>query len=212
MSHKRKPLNLIAVVFLISSIFAADVLAQEDQDASAQPAKKSQITALFGYYSMKGVSKSIAAPGSLTLAYVFSFTRKWSAAVSYNNLMNLSGFSTIISGFDFGANYCFGSCVAETRSFGDVMSMTQSNPWGVRVGLGLSQRSFQLASSTVGFSGLFERIEGNYYFKKNWKWLFGIQNSTIVNAGNSINYFSASGGIGIDFGSGPGDWIGKFFN
>ena len=205
--------HAVAVFLLLSAfVFAPWAYSQDEKTGELLPAKKNSLSFLAGAYSIKAGATSVSSPGSLTVGYNYMLTRKWNVFVSYNNYLSTSGLSTSISGFDFGIHYCLFMCVPEVRRIGEVLTLTQSSPFGLRLGAGLSQRSFTLTSSTISFSGPYERLEGSYYVSPKLKALLVLQNGSLSNATVTMTFQSGMIGVGYDFGAGPVDWIGKIIS
>ena len=110
------------------------------------------------------------------------------------------GGSSIVSTFDFGASYCFFNCVHQFERSGDVVMISQNSRWGLRVGLGFAQRAFQLATTTVSYSGISLSPQVNYFLNERTKILGLIKYGSLSNSTSSIQEMVISAGITFDFG------------
>src|SRR5690606_32248602 len=138
---------------------------------------------------------------AVSVNYTYRFMRKISAIGSYSNLLTTTGgASSIVSGFDVGAQYCFMSCAMEKQTLSDVTTLTYWSPFGVQVGGGFAQRSIQLSNATVAFSGPFGRVEGSYMISERFKVLVSAQYNMLANADRTVTQMTFLAGVGFDFG------------
>jgi hypothetical protein len=137
--------------------------------------------------------------GAVTLGFAYRFHPKFSAMASYNNLFN-PNFSSLVSGVDVGAQYCFWTCSAMKQKIADSALVVSWNPWGVQVGAGFSQRSFQLSNQSIGFSGPFGKVEGNYMLGDRFKVLGTAQYTIMMNSSRTLSHMTFQVGLGFDFG------------
>ena len=99
---------------------------------------------------------------------MYRFFNRFSAMAAYSNLMG-STFNSIVSGVDVGGQYCFFNCTAMKQKIGSAATVVSWAPWGIQLGAGLSQRSFLVKTSSIGFSGPFMKIEANYMIGDKFK-------------------------------------------
>lgn len=193
----------IIVLFLLPlammSAFSPFAFAGEDNEVS--PANKTQLSLLFGSYSLKGTSTTISSMGAFTVGLTYRFFERVSANAAYNNLLTYSGgLSSVVSGFDIGGAYCFFSCSAMKQKLGDSALIVSWSPWGLQFGAGFAQRSILLSNQSVGFSGPYLKAEGNYMLGDRFKLLGTAQYSSMSNLEKNITQFTIQLGIGFDFG------------
>lgn len=108
--------------------------------------------------------------------------------------------SSIVSGFDVGAQYCFWTCSAMKQKIGDTALIVGWSPWGLNIGAGFATRSIQLSNVSVGFSGPFARAEVNYMLGDHFKALGAAQYTTMANSAKTVTHMTFQLGVGFDFG------------
>lgn len=168
---------------------------------------------LLGSYSLTAPGSSISSIGAFTVGFTYRFFEKISATAAYNNLMTFNGkLSSVVSGFDIGATYCFFTCSAMRQKLGDAALVVSWSPWGVQLGAGFAQRSIQLSSVSVGFSGPYLKAETNYMLGDRFKLLGTIQYSTLSNSTKSLTQTTLQLGVGFDFGENVYDSVRKSRN
>jgi hypothetical protein len=169
-------------------------------DNEVVPANKSQVSILFGGYNLSSDGISTNSIGSLTLGFTYRFHPKFSAIASYNNLMSFSpALSSLVSGIDIGAQYCFLTCSAMKQRVADSATVVSWNPWGIQVGAGFAQRTFQLQQN-ISYSGPFGKVEVNYMLGDRFKVLGSSQYTYMVNASKTLSHITYQIGLGFDFG------------
>ena len=169
-------------------------------DAPA-PEKRSFISFLGGTYLLSSGTGNFGGIGAFEAIYGYSFMRRVSAMVGYSSIQKTSsGFGSLASGFDFGVQYCFFSCAVEQKNLSDVLSVTEYSRFGLRIGAGLGQRSFQATSATIGYSGPYYRAEMNYFLNNRWKALAAFEGASFSNVATTLSLQTFTLGIGFDFG------------
>ena len=187
-------------MFLTSlTSYQRDCLASDDNEV--MPANKTEVSVLFGSYSLKASGTTISSIGALSLGFTYRFFEKVSATAAYNNLMTSGkNLSSIVSGFDIGGTYCFFTCSAIRQKLSDAALVVSWSPWGVQFGAGFAQRSVSLSSVSVGFSGPYFKIEPSYMIGDRLKILGALQYTTMSNSTKSITQTTMQLGLGFDFG------------
>lgn len=208
MAKKNKQYNTIAlsVLFLVSMLAASPANASEENEV--MPANRTQLSLLFGSYTLTAPSTAttttgttISSIGAFTVGFSYRFFEKIAANAAYNNLMTFNGkLSSVVSGFDIGASYCFFTCSAMRQKLGDAALAVTWSPWGVQLGLGFAQRSIQLSNLSVGFAGPYGKVEVNYMLGDRFKALGAVQYSTLANSTKSLTQMTMQFGFGFDFG------------
>lgn len=194
-------LKKIALAIILSGTVASQNQCFAANDNEVSPANKTQVSMSFGSYSLKSVDKTVSALGAVSLGFTYRFFPRVSAIATYNNLMTFSSnISSIVSGIDVGAQYCFFTCSAMKQKIAGEALVVSWAPWGVQVGAGFSQRSVQLSNVSVGFSGPFAKAEVNYMLGDRFKVLGTTQYTMMINSSKTLNHLTFQLGLGFDFG------------
>lgn len=165
------------------------------------PANKTELSVLLGTYSLKAPTTTVSSFGAFTVGFTYRFFERVAVNAAYNNLMTFSkSLSSIVSGFDIGASYCFFTCTAMKQKLGNSALIVSWSPWGLQVGTGFAQRSIQLSNVSVGFAGPYFKAQGNYMLGDRFKALATIQYTTMSNLSKSITQMTFQLGVGFDFG------------
>ena len=179
-------------------------------DNEVTPANKTQLSLLIGSYNLNTNGSAISSIGAFTVGFSYRFFEKISATLAYNNLMSLSGsLSSIVSGLDIGATYCFFTCSAMKQKLADAGLVVAWSPWGLQVGTGFSTRSIQLSNASVGFSGPYFLVEPSYMLSDRFKVLGAAQYTMMANGTKSITQMTFQAGVGFDFGENVYDSVRK---
>ncbi len=169
-------------------------------DNEVVPANKTQVSILFGGYTLSPPNGTTSTSiGALTLGFAYRFHPKISAFASYNNLLR-SNISSIVSGIDVGAQYCFLTCSAMKQKISDSAMIVSWNPWGVQLGAGFAQRTFQLQNQNVSFSGPYGKAEVSYMLGDRFKAIGAGQYTIMVNNSRTLSHLTFQVGLGFDFG------------
>jgi len=210
-THKKKQYKTIALYFLlVSSSIGMALPCFANDDNEVMPANKTELSLLLGNYSLSTPTSKISAIGAFTVGFTYRFFERISANAAYNNLMTLSGsLTSIVSGFDLGASYCFFTCSAMKQKLSDAGLVVSWSPWGVQLGTGFAARSIQLANASVGFSGPYIKAVVNYMLADRFKILGAAQYTTMSNASKSITQMTFQAGVGFDFGENVYDSVHK---
>jgi hypothetical protein len=175
-------------------------VSQAANDNEVVPANKTQVSLLFGAYTLSPPNDAtISSLGAFTLGFTYRFHPKFSAYGAYSNLFR-TNLSSLVSGVDVGVQYCFWTCSAMKQKISDSALVVSWNPWGVQVGAGFSQRSFQVATQSVGFSGPYFRGEANYMLGDRFKLIGAAQYNIMINSSRSLSHVTIQAGLGFDFG------------
>lgn len=167
---------------------------------SAEPEYRSSVEIFVGGYSLQSSSGAATAIGSLLVNYGYNIDEHFRAGFAYQNILSSStGLGSSVSGFDLSGQYCFFSCVTLRTDAAAVAIVQEHAKFGLAAGFGLSQRSFQLATQSVGFAGPMFKATGNYFWKDQIKLLLGVQYSSLVNGSNSLKFITYSVGLGVDW-------------
>ncbi|MBC7691201.1 MAG: hypothetical protein H7222_05480 [Methylotenera sp.] len=196
MRRPKLTLALQLAISLVGSLWPSP----EAMAADAQPVYRSHASVLGGAYSLSSTTKSSNSIGSLSFSYGYSLSESWRLLGSYNNIISTAGgIGSFVNGFDIGVQYCLFSCEAVTRQVGDLVTIREHSNFGLAVGAGLGQRAFQLTTQSIGFSGPFFRLEGNYFWSETLKILAAIQHNSLSNGASNLKFQSFSLGIGLDW-------------
>ena len=210
-THKNKQYKTIALyLLLVSSLIGLAKPCFANDDNEVMPANKTELSILLGSYSLTTPNSKISSIGAFTVGFNYRFFEKVSANFAYNNLMTLSGsLTSIVSGFDIGASYCFFTCSAMKQKLSDAGLVVSWSPWGVQLGVGFAARSIQLSNASVGFSGPYIKAVGNYMLGDRFKILAATQYTTMSNASKAITQLTFQAGVGFDFGENVYDSVHK---
>jgi hypothetical protein len=186
--------TIVLLILSINPCFASE-------ENEVMPANRTQLSVLLGSYALTAPGASISSVGAFTVGFTYRFFEKISATAAYNNLMTLSGsLSSVVSGFDIGATYCFWVCSAMRQKLGDAALVVSWSPWGLQLGAGFAQRSVSLSTVSVGFAGPYGKAEVNYMLGDRLKILGSAQYTSMSNSTKSISQITYQLGLGFDFG------------
>jgi len=212
-THKNKQYKTFALyLLLVSSLLSFGPSSFAYDDNEVMPANKTELSLLLGSYSLNATNppSKISSIGAFTVGFTYRFFERISANAAYNNLMTFSGsLSSIVSGFDLGASYCFFTCSAMKQKLSDAGLVVAWSPWGIQLGAGFAARSIQLANASVGFSGPYLKAVGNYMLGDRFKVLGAVQYTTMSNASKGITQMTFQAGVGFDFGENVYDSVHK---
>jgi len=159
--------------------------------------KKNSLSFLGGAYSLDSDTGDSSGFGTLFLEYSFKFNRKLALAAAYNNILKSGELGSVVWGFDFGLDYCVANCIAETEKIGNV-TLTQYSKWGTRFGLGLSQRLFQLTTTSLDYTGPYLRGDALYFMAPNVKMVGRLQGHFLVNGNREMTIYFVLLGVSVD--------------
>jgi len=204
--NRSKKIRSLKKFALFSLLFAcllnASVPSFAGEDNEVSPANKTQISLMLGPYvlSKTGVP-SLDSFGAFSIGFTYRFLDRLNAEISYNNLMSWSGsLTSISSGIDIGASYCFFSCTAMKQKLADSGLAVSWSPWGVLLGAGFSERTFDLSNATVGFAGPYGKAVLTFMLSDHFKLLSAAQISAVTNGSNALTVMTLQLGVGFDFG------------
>lgn len=160
--------------------------------------QKHSINAHGGLYSFSSPSSSLSGIGSMDVGYAYRFKPNWAAHFSLNNIVSTQLVS-LIWGMDIGAHYCLFNCYAQIEKIDQVIEIAEYRKWGMELGFGMTQRSFQLVSSSVSYSGPFVRIETLYFINEKFKYVGRVQYSRLASSTRTLDIKTVSFGIAMDF-------------
>ena len=167
---------------------------------ASTPEYKNSIEIFGGGYSLQSTGGAASSIGSLLVSYGYNIDRHFRAGIAYQNILSgTTGLGSSVSGLDLFGQYCFFSCVMERTEAASIAVVQEESKFGLAAGLGLSQRSFQLSTQTVGFAGPMFKVTGNYFWTTVMKALVGIQYATLVNGSNQLKFMTYSIGLGVDW-------------
>lgn len=182
---------LFSLLIYINSVIFSVAIADHDY-------QKHSINAHGGMYSFTSPSSSLTGIGSMDIGYAYRFLPNWAGHISLNNIVSTQLVS-LIWGMDIGAHYCLFNCYATLEKIDQVIEIAEYKKWGMEVGLGMTQRSFQLVSSSVSYSGPFVRLEGLYFIDEKFKYVGRIQYSKLASSTRTLDIRTVSFGIAMDF-------------
>jgi hypothetical protein len=82
---------------------------------------------------------------------------------------------------------------------GDMVLLSEHSKWGFRLGVGFSQRNFQLQTTTVSYSGFALQPILNYFINDRTKALIIFKYAAVKNPGNTISELTTLIGLAYDF-------------
>jgi hypothetical protein len=186
-------------IFLCLLFLSFSTFSQEEIPNSG-PYYKNEISASLGTYALTSPDVSLSGIGSFNLGYHFFLTKKWAPYANFTNIyQNDGGFASIVTGFDFGLSYCLFNCVHHYSKTGDMVLLSEHSKWGFRLGVGFSQRNFQLQTTTVSYSGFALQPILNYFINDRTKALFIFKYASVKNPGNTISELTTLFGLAYDF-------------
>lgn len=159
--------------------------------------QKHSINAHGGMYSFSSPSSSLSGVGSMDIGYAYRFKPNWAAHISLNNIVSTQLVS-LIWGMDIGAHYCLFNCYAKIEKIDNIIEIAEYRKWGMEIGLGMTQRSFQLVSSSVSYSGPFARFETLYFINEKFKYVGRFQYSKLASSTRTLDIRTISFGIAMD--------------
>lgn len=176
----------IFLIFLNSAAFASEEY------------QKHSINAHGGLYSFSSPTSSLSGIGSMDIGYAYRFLPNWAGHISLNNIVSTQLVS-LIWGMDIGAHYCLFNCYAKVEKIDQVIEISEFKKWGMELGFGMTQRSFQLVSSSVSYSGPFVRLETLYFINEKFKYVGRVQYSKLASSTRTLDIKTISFGIAMDF-------------
>ncbi len=168
--------------------------------AQSAPLYQNTISIQVGGYQLKSSKSTLSSFGSLNLQYDFHFSEKWFGSAGYQFIVDAAGgFSSLVSGFDIGANYYLVGGGPVRSDVVGMVEVIEEPKLGIAIGAGFSSRSFQLATQSIGYSGPFLSASAHYYLARNWKLVSTAQYLSLSAGQNELSAQVIGLGLGMDF-------------
>lgn len=186
--------------FLLGAAAAVAVLAGAPGARAAVPLSRNSFEFLAGAFSLSTSRGGTTSIGAFHVSYGYNISDRWRAGIGFQNIVSgATGFGSSLSGFDFFGQYCLFNCVATREAAASVAAVETHSAFGLSVGLAASQRTFQLTTQSLSFSGPSAKATGSWFWSENLKVLGSAQYSLLSNGNNQLNLLTYSVGLGVDW-------------
>ncbi len=183
-----------------AALLLAISLSSQSQAQETTVKARHTLAILAGSFAVKTNSGQLSSIGALNLAYQFHISPEIGVAAVFNQgLSASSGGASIFTGFDIGGTYCLFSCVQTRQNFDNALLLDKTPKFGIDLGIYISQRSFQLSSKTVAYTGFAGRVTLGYYLFQDLRLLLVGSYAQLKNFDVTVTESQLLGGVSFDF-------------